>query len=150
MECTEDQMTEWFDIDKHKPLESGVYEVEAGSIVHKWSLWDGVAFGWCCIGKDDNEIQFRGGAGSSVTRWRGLATNPALPSAPKKRAGNKRKTAYLLNVSRINHGIAPRVVAVFSSAKVANSQLEKELALMKNQDGATAWLTHIRFRTPEA
>lgn len=72
------------------------------------------------------------------------------PSAPKKRAGNKRKTAYLLNISRINHGISPRVVAVFSSAKVANSQLEKELALMKNQDGATAWLTHIRFRTPEA
>lgn len=147
MKYTEDQLTEWFDADTKKPTEIGVYEVRESEDDSRWySFWDGVRFGRFVCEVSDSDAKRRDAA-CVVQSWRGLSSNP---SAPKKRAGNKRKTAYLLNVSRINHGIAPCVVAVFSSAKVANSQLKKELALMKKQDGATAWLTHLRFRTPEA
>ena len=142
-------VTQWFELSQQKPWEPGVYECmleHLGSRV-LFGYFDGQSF--VRFEHDIDRLLDRKHKGTfaSCVKWRGLASSP---SAPKKRAGNKRKTAYLLNVSRINHGIAPRVVAVFSSAKVANSQLEKELALMKSQDGATAWLTHIRFRTPEA
>lgn len=91
MKYTEDQLTGWFDFNKHKPTEAGVYEVQNTHCPWtNYSYWDGCKFNYLTQKEELPDSAFNNRhspTGATIKEWRGLSS---ATSAPKKRAGNKR------------------------------------------------------------
>ena len=144
MEYKEDQLTEWFDIEKQKPWGSGVYQVESDfgyCTGYATSYWDGYKWHFTCNTPADaykhKELPTR----DNIVKWRGLNSNP---SATKKKA-NKRKTMYVVMeiMSLRGYGLP---LAVFEKKSLAKIYINKE----KSMRFHTLFIKTIRFRTPEA
>lgn len=139
MEYTEDQLTGWFNFSEKRPDSPGVYEIKNPDF-RLFSYWDGSSWHWgdfqpskCNI--DDPMISYH--EENLRKFWRGLASDP---SAPKKRAGNKRKTMYVVFES--NYAKTKKVgVGCYSVKK--NAQIKAESV-------PYGFVQTVRFRTPEA
>lgn len=151
MKYTEDQFTEWFDIEKQKPWAPGVYEVAIGmeDALGRFSYWNGKEFNWCtCQGVDKAfSMKYMLGAGAAVQFWRGLNFNPQTLKNPTKKKGNKRKTMWLI-YERFNFSGSKTLCAIGSTRKEA-------VAIKKQRDslryaGYSFIIEPLRFRTPEA
>lgn len=97
MEYTEKDLSQWFDVEKQKPWEDGVYEVRSSSLAFRniFSLFRNGTFheiSVVVLEPTDRIANVGVGDGCTVTHWRGLNHKP---SAPKPKA-NKRKTMYVV------------------------------------------------------
>lgn len=148
MEYTEDQLTEWFDFEKNKPTEVGVYEVQNTHCQWtNYSYWDGRKFKYLTKKEELPDSAFNkrhSPTGATIKEWRGLSSPPA---APKKRAGNKRKTMYVVIGQHIMD-FKSKPDSSFSSKKHAEERAKylKKIA----DEHFEVWIEKIRFLTPEA
>lgn len=149
MEYKEDQLTEWFDIEKQKPWEPGVYLVFMEYGVERYSFFDGKRFNYVISPDSIDPIKYafntrkEKGAGSAVKKWRGLNFNPSKP----KKQGNKRKTMYVV-MAQNKKTLDAECDGAF--AKKENAEARKQSALKIAGDTHRVWIQKIRFRTPEA
>lgn len=146
MEYTEDQLTEWFDFEKHKPTEVGVYEVQNTHCQWtNYSYWDGRKFKYLTSKEslpDDAFNKRDWCTGADIKGWRGLSCDP---SAPKKRAGNKKVTRWMHITGMIGSDLIHKVHGVYKTKPEAENARDK-----RNSKGWRSSIRHIRFRTPEA
>lgn len=136
MTYSEDQLTGWFDIEKQKPWETGVYRVKVEHMPERddlFSFFNGVEFKWISPRLDSAYKKRDMETNAVVTKWRGLSQNP---NAKPKRSGNKRKVMYV-----VAHKATRCAEAVFSKKKNAQ-EYAKHLTF-------SVYITKIRFRTPE-
>ena len=153
MEYTEDQLTEWFDVEKVKPTQEGAYEVffkRGNDGFRMWSYWDSKNFnsGWLTPDRSYEHKDFKHLRSTSSTQpiqWRGLKSNPQAPQKPAKKKGNKRKTMYVVMLSYTSRNYG-KPLATFTSKKFAEEYLEKEV----DMQFFPLHIEKIRFRTPEA
>lgn len=133
---TKKDMTEWFKLSQQKPWEPGVYECTVEHLGSRvlFGYFDGKAF---VRFESDIDILLKNanqGTGAKCVKWRGLASSP---SAQKKRAGNKRKTMYVvmdkMEIDKPLGCFMCEIVARNFASKFKWAEVEK-----------------IRFRTPEA
>lgn len=154
MEYTKDQLTEWFDIEKQKPWEIGVYEIMYQTNLLAAAYFDGEIFknGYTdafpqCRRIDlaySNRVKFEHDY-LRVTRWRGLNFNPNAPTNPAKKA-NKRKQCIV--VMRTDGWIDPIPLACFDNEKHADAFIAWHAPRSKSEILYKTWTK--RFRTPEA
>lgn len=144
MTYTEDQLTGWFDVEKHKPWEPGVYEVSMRGYTPDedgcYAWWDGVKWGQACILGFEYVEESRYWNPTNAHRifqWRGLSKNP---NAKPKRSGNKRKTMYVVQ-EVANNGALLRSLASFRDMKHAKRYASSVYCYTR--------IDKIRFRTPE-
>lgn len=144
---TKIEMSQRFEFIHQKPWMPGVYEVDvwAGEkfIHNQYSYWNGWEFRHH---SDDIELaekwQTPPWHGCFVYFWRGLSSDP---SAPKKRAGNKRKTMYVV-LALWSDGMM-KSEGVYGCPDLAKAHVKR---LEKNKACDDTWFEKIRFRTPEA
>lgn len=135
MTYTEDQLTGWFDFEKQKPWEHGVFSVKVAHMPERddlFSFFNGVEFKRISTSIDGAyEDQCRKTC-AVVTKWRGLSKNP---NAKPKLSGNKRKVMYVVMFDE-------KPVAAFTTAKECKDYVKR---------GNIWWtsIEKIRFRTPE-
>lgn len=144
MTYTEDQLTGWFDVEKQKPWEPGVYRVKIEHLPEcdgLFSFFNGVKFKWISKSIDGAYEYQRMKTGAVVTKWRGLSQNP---NAKPKRSGNKRKVMYVVTecLSSQGYGLP---LATFSNKKNAQAYIDVE----GNMRFHNLRIDKIRFRTPE-
>lgn len=137
-------VTQWFELSQQKPWEQGVYECmleHLGSRV-VFGYFDGQSFVRFEHDIDRLLDRMYQGTGASCVKWRGLSSDQ---SAPKKRAGNKRKTMYVVMISYTSRNYG-KPLATFSCNQRAEEYLEKE----RGMHFYPLYIEKIRFRTPEA
>lgn len=133
MKYSEDQLTGWFDVEKQKPWEPGVYVVDEDSLGTWYAYWNGESFGRLYLCPYDAKNRRNRHTNFVVTKWRGLSKKP---NAKPKRSGNKRKVMYVVCCQR------PRCTLA-GFAKKENAQKYAEHL------NFPVYITKIRFRTPE-
>lgn len=143
MTYTEDQLTVWFDVEKQKPWEPGVYQIKVNGEICKLdtnSFWNGEYFCVCgsTIERASLPEAIKGKTNNNITHWRGLSQNPN--AKPQKRSGNKRKVMYVVQ-EIANNGMLLRSLASFRDMKHAKSYAASVYCYTR--------IDKIRFRTPE-
>lgn len=137
-------VTQWFELSQQKPWEQGVYECmleHLGSRV-LFGYFDGQSF--VRFEHDIDRLLDRKHKGTfaSCVKWRGLSS---LPAAPKKHAGNKRKTMYVV-LALWSDGMM-KSEGAYNNLDLAKDHVAR---LEKNKSCDDTWFEKIRFRTPEA
>ena len=139
MEYTEDQLSGWIDALEQNPSYKGVYHVKVlhTEFENDYSFFDGDK--WLSIsGGIKDAAKRKDPTLCDIESWRGLSSDP---SAPKKRAGNKRKPMYVVMAAN-RFGSYRGACGVFEKKENAQEYaeyLDFEVRIQK-----------IRFRTPEA
>lgn len=143
MEYTEDQLTEWCDVEKQKPSRDGVYQAlyEYDEDSPTYSLFENGV--WHFLSHEPKWAKIHGKGLPTrhiVSQWRGLNRNPS----PKK-PSNKRKTMYVV-MTRVGSEHYP--MACFALQKNAEEYMEN----CRANKSTPEWMRieKIRFRTPEA
>lgn len=143
MEYTEDQFTEWFDFEKVKPTNRGVYQVlyEYDDNTPTYSLFENGFFNFLCHEAKYAELYADGNPTRHIISfWRGLKSNLQSPQNPAKKKGNKRKTMHVVFES--NYDKTTKVcVGCYTTKKNAE---------IKAESVPYGFVQTVRFRTPEA